>query len=310
MKKLIWITIFLLIVLFILLPDRASYSIIKLSDDSKLDSFRLVSEYVDENESCFKCHDIQDSLNLKEHQIMTRNEFYSSNHRSLSCIGCHADPLPESPDRTTKEAALARTCSDCHQHLKNNSHFRFAEIDAEYLQSIHHQRKQAEFSCWKCHDPHKDKITIRNNDNIAGVISDDNTTCLSCHKDAGSDSEMHIWLPETEKHFGGVRCIDCHTKINMDLPVAHLVLPKEDAVRKCSQCHSNNSLLLATLYKNQYDGDGVKEVLFNSVVMKDTYVIGANRSNKLNHICLSLLGLTFCGILIHMIPRLLTKPKS
>jgi hypothetical protein len=333
MKKLICLSIFLLLLLSAFLPVNESDSFIRYSDDDQFDSFRLVSKYVDENERCFKCHDRsvvmpepgktvnQDSINLKENQIITRQEFYRSNHRSLSCVGCHADPLPGSPDRTSKEAAVSRTCNDCHQYLKDHTHFKFAAIEEEYLQSIHHKRKQAEFSCWKCHNPHINRITSRNTENMYAVIADDNRACLSCHKHAVSFSdhdkkevtekqEKHNWLPETEEHLKGVRCIDCHTKINKDLIIAHQILPKEESVRKCSECHSQNSILLITLYKNQYNGDIAKNAMLNSVIMNNVYVAGANRSNTVNNICLSLLGLVFCGILMHMIPRILTKPKN
>jgi hypothetical protein len=86
-------------------------------------------------------------------------------------------------------------------------------------------------------------------------------------------------------------------------------MPKENAVRKCGECHSQNSILLTTLYKNQPRDSSATNALFNSVVKKNIYVMGANKSETLNKICLSLLGLIICGILVHMIPRILTKKK-
>ena len=321
MQKRIWFIYFSLISLLTVLLGAGSYNTVKQSDDEDLDSYRKVSGYVDENERCFKCHERADTANLKSLKLLTRLEYYSSSHRSLSCLGCHADPLPESPDRATKEAAASRTCTDCHLYIKDHQYFQFGAIEEEYLQSVHHNRKQSEFSCWKCHDPHKYKTSIRNTQNFPVAIDYNNAICLSCHINAGpypdiSDREIsdelktHTFLPEKEKHFGSVRCIDCHTKTNENFLIAHLVLPKENAVYKCSACHTPNSILLTTLYKQQYLEAEKQPGLFNSVVMKDIYIPGANRCEILNIICLVIFGFTFTGLLIHMIPRIITKPKT
>jgi hypothetical protein len=333
MRKRIFFNFFLFPMSFIILPGSVSGAHIKQPDNQKLELFWQVSKYVDENERCFKCHgvttdllqqedaDTPDSSNVKKPQVINRQEFYRSIHRSLACLGCHADPTPESPDRTSKEAATSRTCTDCHQYLKDYQHYQFAALEEEYLQSVHHQKKQSEFSCWKCHDPHTYKISIRNSENVRATIAYDNAICTSCHINGGpfsdlndmeknEDKKIHLWLPEQEKHFGSVRCIECHTKINQNVPVAHLVLPKEKSVRKCSKCHSQNSILLTTLYKRQYNDAGTKSGLFNAVVMKDVYIIGANHSKTLNIICLISFGLTFFLILIHMIPRILKKHNT
>jgi hypothetical protein len=334
MKKLIWLSLLFLLLFTAFLPENNSNGTDVNRDEVNLDSFRLVSKHVDENERCFRCHDrpvelsapgkvarFRDSLKLKEDHIITRQEFYSSNHRSLACIGCHADPTTEAPDRTSREAAASKTCNDCHQYIKEHQFYHFASIEEEFLKSVHYQKKQSEFSCWKCHDPHVYRTVYRNSENIYSAVDYDNAICLSCHKFSSfhseSDSaemkgivEMHNWLPEIEKHFEGVRCLDCHTKINDEVLVAHLVLPKETSVKKCGECHSQNSILLTTLYKNQPRDSSTTEPLFNSVVKKNIYVMGANRSDIFNKICLSLMGLILCSILVHLIPRILTKKKN
>jgi hypothetical protein len=333
MKKIICLSLLLLLLLSAFLSENNSPGSVEDRGKINLDSFRLVSKHVDENERCFRCHDkpaemsdtsiasFRDSLKLEERQIITRQEFYSSNHKSLACIGCHADPTPESPNRTSREAAASKTCNDCHQYIKEHAGYHFALIEEEFKQSIHYQSKQIQFNCWTCHDPHVYRTMYRNSENITAAINYDNAICLSCHKHALSSSEsdsekmkgkseMHRWLPEMEEHFEGVRCLDCHTKIDEDVLVAHLVMRKEHAVKKCGECHSQNSILLTTLYKNQPRDSSATNVLFNSVVKKNIYVIGANRSTTLNRICLSLLGLIICSILVHLIPRILTKKKS
>jgi hypothetical protein len=333
MRKRIFFNFLLFPMAFIILLGSVSDVLIKQPDDQNLELFRQVSKHVDENERCFKCHggasdmneqegtDAPDSSDVKKLPVITRQEFYNSNHKSLACLGCHADPTPESPDRTSKVAASSRTCTDCHKYIKNHQKYQFAAIEEEYLQSVHYQKKQSEFSCWKCHNPHKYKNTIRNTENVPAAIAYDNEICTFCHTNTNpfsildnngkSDTiKMHIWLPELEKHFRSVRCIDCHTKINENVLVAHQVLQKEKAVRRCSECHSRNSILLTTLYKQQYGEAVAKSGFFNSVVMKDVYIVGGNRSKTLNIICLIFSGITFAVMLIHMIPRIVKKTKT
>ena len=331
MKNRTWFN-FIFLILLVILILSSSFRLVMQSDDKNLDSYRKVSEHVDENERCFKCHDQaidslkqevidkKDTLNLEELQIITREEFYQSNHRSMACIGCHTNEDPESKDPASEPTADSRTCTDCHLYIKEHQFYQFTAIEEEYLQSIHHQRKTDEFSCWKCHNPHADRIHIRNAENLPEAIAYDNSICLSCHKNAnpflapeaietGETDTIHQWLPEKEKHMGNVRCIDCHTRENENILVAHLVLPKEKSVRKCSECHFSNSLLLTTLYKNRTIGSKSKNGLFNAMVIEDAYIIGGNRSEILNVISLVIFGLAFAGIILHITPRILKKRK-
>jgi len=106
------------------------------------------------------------------------------------------------------------------------------------------------------------------------------------------------------EHFKQVRCIDCHTRINDQVLVAHLILPKEEAIRRCSGCHSRNSILLATLYKHQVKEARNKYGFFNAIVKNDVFLIGANRSEIINLISLIMFGLTFAGIFVHILLRI------
>lgn len=322
MKKFAYSNLFLLFFLAIVFLISVSFGLIKTTEDNILDSFRKVSEHVDENELCFKCHDKtinfseqdgtdnKDTMHLKESQIITREKFYRSNHRSLACIGCHTDEDTGLKDQSANTSALSRTCNDCHLYIKKHQHFQFAAIEEEYLQSVHYQKKQNEFSCWKCHNPHIDRIHYRDTINLTEAITYNNLICLSCHKNASPFKELHSWLPEKEKHFENLRCIDCHTKENTNILVAHLVMPKEKSVKKCSACHYSNSLLITTLYKNQVADTLNKSGLFNAMVTADVYISGANRSESLNLITLIILGFVFAGILLHMIPRFIAKSES
>jgi hypothetical protein len=330
MNRRFCLNLFFLLFLSAILLTSASYCLMNTSTGDELDAYRKISEHVDENELCFKCHDYTtnigepgmagnaDTLNLKESRIITREEFYRSNHRSLACIGCHADEDPALKDKSDAATALSRTCNDCHLYIKKHQHYQFAAIEEEYLQSVHHHKKKDEFSCWKCHDPHKSKIHYRDSMNLQEAVSYDNSICLSCHKsadptallantDTTKDKVMHSWLPERDKHLNNVRCIDCHTRANTSILVAHLVLPAEESIKSCSECHFSNSLLLTTLYKNRLADTVIQSGLFNAMVPDKVFIIGANRSKLLNRVSLIIFGLTFAGIILHMIPRILRK---
>ncbi|KPL25976.1 MAG: hypothetical protein AMS23_03780, partial [Bacteroides sp. SM1_62] len=108
-------------------------------------------------------------------------------------------------------------------------------------------------------------------------------------------------------HFQSVRCIECHTQISDSILVAHLVLPKEEAVQNCSECHSSDSRLMATLYKFQSIEARNQYGFFNAVVMNEAYVIGANRNYFLNLVSLVIFGLVCVGLVVHIVARIVNK---
>jgi hypothetical protein len=60
-----------------------------------------------------------------------------------------------------------------------------------------------------------------------------------------------------------------------------MIKPKTEAVKLCNECHSQNSMLMASLYKfasKEQRRDG----FFNGVILNESYVIGANRNEYLN----------------------------
>jgi hypothetical protein len=84
-------------------------------------------------------------------------------------------------------------------------------------------------------------------------------------------------------------------------------LPKEQAVKKCVQCHQSNSILMASLYKYQVLEKRNKAGFLNASLMNDSYVIGANRNIYLNIISLVMFGFVILGITVHSIIRILKK---
>ena len=211
-------------------------------------------------------------------------------------------------------------CIDCHGGDEKYAQYHFEEIEKEYQESIHFNLEEEGFTCWKCHNPHSYKINIRNSENIKATIIYDNNICLSCHSNFDhfqllTDREeinivkTHEWLPNQTIHFQNVRCIECHTKINNDILVSHMIQPQENAVRRCNECHSRNSILMTTLYKFQ-SKEKRRAGFFNGIILNESYVIGANRNEFLNLVSIIILLLTMGGIGIHIILRIRKSNNS
>ena len=127
---------------------------------------------------------------------------------------------------------------------------------------------------------------------------------LLSDKDEINVVESHDWLPNQVAHFRSVRCIECHTEINDSILVAHKILPKKEAVQQCAECHSRNSRLMHSLYKFQSKKDR-KAGYVNSVILNDTFVIGANPSPLLDGISVVVFILSFLVIIFHAVLRII-----
>jgi hypothetical protein len=121
--------------------------------------------------------------------------------------------------------------------------------------------------------------------------------------------KKHEWLPNQALHFKNVRCIECHARTNDSILVAHNVQPKAKAVRRCVECHSTNSILMASLYKYKVQEGRNKAGFYNGVIMNEGYVIGANRNYYLGLISLIMFGCVALGITIHATFRIIKRKK-
>ena len=298
-----------------------------------LADYRKVSDFVDDNERCFTCHGesmyhftdtSSDQLierMMYHDKVIPREQFYRSNHKSFSCLDCHSDGNLVFPHPNEAHKYEYNTCLDCHGNGKHWARFKFEEIQEEYNLSIHNLKDPKGFSCWKCHNPHTYHISVRNTKNLSATIAYDNNICLSCHSglnrkqahdehDSTNFTREHNWLPNQALHFRNVRCIDCHTQINDSILVAHLVLPKSQAVKHCRECHSKSSILAGTLYKFQSMKGKRDYGFFNAVIMNQSYVMGANRNYFLGTASLVLFGLVFTGIIVHIVFRIGNRNKG
>ena len=139
--------------------------------------------------------------------------------------------------------------------------------------------------------------------------------CMSCHSNnikfqLISDklkpalSHIHEWLPNQELHFMNVRCIECHTQVIDSLAVSHNILPKEKALKNCVECHSKNSMLMASLYKYKNLQNRSQNGKLNAIISNKSYVIGAYQNVWLNYFSILIFLLTLAGICLHLILRI------
>jgi len=285
---------------------------------------RILNENIKQNEKCFVCHGnrtfvLEDSVlgskvkTMCKCRTIKREDFYQSNHKTFACTDCHSIDFETYPH--SREAMLEEylTCVDCHG---GDDTYHFDEISAEYESSTH--AKIQNFSCQNCHNPHTYKVNIRNTQNLKNSIKYDNQICLSCHSDydvfrlltdqeAINIIEKHDWLPNQQGHFRSVRCIECHAEANDTILVAHKILPASQAVKKCSECHSKNSILMGTLYKYQVKNLRSEAGFLNAVIMNDAFVFSATRNKYLDLASVIIIALSFIGIVIHSIFRIFLK---
>jgi predicted CXXCH cytochrome family protein len=307
------------------------FSFKKINQTSR-DTSTYVSPFHDDNERCLKCHGQakyeytnqnlgkQVKALMCSERIIIRDEFYKSNHKSFSCTDCHSEQYTTFPHAGELRMEQKLNCIDCHGGDEKFAKYHFEEIEADYKQSTHFKLEEDGFSCWKCHNPHSYKISVRNSTNLKETIAYDNAICLSCHSDFSrfqvlTDREeinlikKHDWLPNQAVHIANVRCIECHTKINNNIPVAHQIKPKSEAVKLCNECHSKNSILMASLYKFE-SKEQRRDGFFNGIILNESYVIGANRNEYLNLLSLVIFVGVIGVIAVHVFFRISKDNKT
>jgi hypothetical protein len=312
-------TLCIAIILTAALPGAA-----QTEDTVKLKpSYYEVNPYVEDNERCFICHGeakytLTDEVTgrvmtelMCPDRIQSRDAFYSGVHNAFACLDCHSYDFETFPHPVEARLEEMMLCMDCHGYDESFAQYHFEEIEVEFSESIHNAE---EFTCWKCHDPHSYKAFMRNADDIEEAVLFDNNMCLSCHahfnrfmlltdRDEINIFETHDWLPNQVAHFRSVRCIECHTEINDSILIAHKILPKEEAVENCAECHSRDSRLMHTLYKFQIQEER-KGGFANGIIINNAYVIGANQNVILNRLSLLVFVLTFLVIAFHTVLRI------
>jgi len=290
------------------------------------------SLYAQDNEqNCLRCHGelyytIEDTLSgsvkrrlMGEHLRVSRDEFYGSVHWNFSCLDCHSEGYTAFPHALELRFEESWGCIDCHGYDEKFAKYNFEGIEQEFQKSVHYTAMEGEFTCWECHNPHTYKVHAREAQSSENFIVESNNMCLTCHgspekfglysdKKLGGVMTKHDWLPNQTLHLQAVRCIECHTMQGDDVMVAHFVTPKDNAVKNCVDCHSQNSILVGSLYKFQSKEARSKYGVLNGVILSnDSYVIGANRSLIISYGGIIAVVLTLLGIAIHSIFRIIIK---
>lgn len=319
-----------------ILPLMASFDAMAQEQDTlKATRGKEMNIYADANETnCLVCHGrlvytLTDSLTgtvrkqlMSEHNLVVPDLFYNSVHWSFNCLDCHSEGFKTFPHPLETRFETAWGCIDCHGYDPNYAQYRFEEIDAEYQRSVHYTATEGLITCWKCHDPHYYNPLARQTTGGREYILRSNEMCLRCHGNSDimgliNDENVsivlpkHEWLPDVDRHMEAVRCIDCHTRMNDSVLVAHEVMPADSAVSGCADCHSQNSILMGTLYKYAARESRDEKGFINGVILRnESYVIGANRSKFISFTGLLLIGMTIAVAMVHTMFRIIIKRKE
>lgn len=283
-----------------------------------------------ENHDCLKCHARQtysfdnELMGTVEKRLM--NPYFILDtmalrhgvHHTFDCTDCHSFDYTTYPHPSTLKLEPMATCLDCHGGDETFAKYEFEKIDEDVKKSIHYQVYDEIFTCSKCHSQHTYSTTARTSSSVTEIVDYSNSMCLSCHDDmkkyqlvAGQENpqlvDVHSWLPNQQLHFEHVRCIECHTAVEDSLMVSHNILSKDDAVRRCTECHSANSLLKASLYKYQNLQERAENGNALGFLATENYVIGSHQIPILKTISLIIFFAALIGIVIHGILRIFIK---
>lgn len=270
------------------------------------------------NNICLKCHGhkyysfYNENSEMNERKLMNPYfvidsiSYLQGEHQEHSCVDCHSEDYGIYPHIAELKTEPKLTCMDCHD---------FEAIATDVKKSVHMKAFGDFFNCELCHDPHSNKLV---KSDMAELVRYNNNRCLNCHNDvdkyqiftSNKNPQLlvtHEWLPNQALHFEHVRCIECHTSVTDTSDAVHRIVPKEQAVRNCNECHSGNSLLRDKLYKHQLKQERSEFNFYKSFIINDAYIIGANKNYYVNLISLLIFGLTFLGILTHTIFRIIKR---
>ncbi len=299
--------------------------------------FDLKGQIPEQNKACLECHTSQtyslynEWTERNEKRLM--NPLYILDtlkltlgvHHSFNCIDCHSMDYETYPHNAELKLEPMMTCIDCHGGDETFASWKFDEINEEFHKSVHFEIYGDQFTCSKCHSQHYYRPVARTSSSLIEIVQADNSMCLSCHDNMAryqlvSDTanlqvvQIHSWLPNQDLHFRRVRCIECHTDVQDSLLVSHNIMRKENATRNCVECHSENSMLQASLYKYQNlklrsEEKGLLANLSagNTEVLNEYYLIGASRISFLNLIYAVIFFATLGGIVVHTILRIVKK---
>lgn len=266
------------------------------------------------------------------------NEFGNADHGKTECLDCHAKGFDIFPHRNKKTETCMDCHPRREKGAEADRPYDFERMQREFEETVHftayaHAKEKCcgtatgkptapapvpaeaggeakktageRFTCEHCHEPHYFKATKRIKEPHR-IRKNDNGPCLHCHMDGASVTladaakpsllAAHGYLPYAEAHLQGTRCIDCHT--NVRTAVAHDLPKGKGADQGCNSCHSVDSALLGRLYR--YVETAEPKLGFrNPQVLKDGYVMGANRHRWTDIAAYLAMSLGFGLVLVH-----------
>lgn len=270
------------------------------------------------NGKCLQCHSAaglrkppREGLDLKKLRtyLVDPDTYTASDHGQMACSKCHGDGYDDHPHAAKAREGLTE-CQDCHAR-------KAMRIERQFDKSVHAENLSDTFTCATCHDPHVMSVAAKLRDPHK-IVAQDNKICLDCHdsdlafakmapekKKRPPIDDIHSWLPNTRLHWKAVRCVECHTPTEDTLSLSHEIQNKDKAEKKCATCHSANTSLNARLYRHLQTEEQNRYGFLNSVILSNSYVVGATRNPSLDLILIGLFLATVVGVIGHGVVRYL-----
>ncbi len=272
------------------------------------------------NGECFACHSEaglhappKADIDLKKLRglLQSPETFYQADHQRLTCTKCHNEGYDEHPHAEDAKD-YTTTCSDCHSKNANL-------IEKQFEKSVHADLAD-KITCTTCHNPHTMRVAEKQS-NPALIVAQDNRVCLGCHdsdeqfakfapekKQRPLIDDIHSWLPNTRLHWKAVRCVECHTsEVKAGEMLSHEILSKDKAEKNCLACHAANSALKTRLYRHLVKEEQERLGFTNSIILANSYVLGATRHPLLDTLVLGAFAAMILGLLAHGLGRFLTR---
>jgi nitrate/TMAO reductase-like tetraheme cytochrome c subunit len=264
--------------------------------------------------------------------VIDTGSYYHSSHKTVSCVKCHSEGYQKYPHPADLKNKPMPSCMDCHkENYDSYTKINFDAIDSAYRKSVHAVNLKEKFSCDYCHSQHYLKIGTVGAKDVEAIVDYDNKICLKCHDNAERYNrfvtspmpdlaETHKWLPNFEFHLSAIRCIECHTAHSSGidaqptLPFSlhnkqrneHFIMHNNSSQHSCVECHSGSPVVLQSLYKFKSKTEN-KDGFLNAPLIKNAFVIGANRNICLDIASIIIFVVLLCFILVHLWYRYRTK---
>ena len=213
----------------------------------------------------------------------------------MECTDCHSEGYGFFPHKSGR----LLTCFDCHEKVQKE----FRAIEASLVKSHHSDL----LGCGDCHKTHEMKPANEQ------TVFEKDKGCVSCHQDTNAPkvqmmTTSHDWHPQAALHLNTVPCIACHTAPEEGNPgFSHRILPKEEATRICTDCHSHKGKMVHYLTRIGHAPDTEKD---QENLVHSFYITGSTRLPALDNSGLILLLLVTLGVLVHVTVRIVSRRKS